>query len=276
MQRIELQTRLKLGTDWWAKRPASTQDFKRLVSGSASIYEAGELKVVYLEFAAGENAMLEGARRAVGEIEYQETFRTAGLKTRSRVFGAQPRITIRRRDYCSQAALASEAPEQFNLLCGGAPWIEFQYAVWNSRLQSIHAAMTRDKLLPEWRMAGSMFTSGIINEDNPLLYHRDFGNYPDVWSGMLTFREHCEGGLLSLPEYELGIRTADRSLLMFDGQGLVHGVTPIVKKKADGYRRTIVYYSLAAMWKCLTAKEEVRRIQRLRVEREEKRAGRTR
>ena len=63
----------------------------------------------------------------------------------------------------------------------------------------------------------------------------------------------------------------DNTILIFDGQSIVHGVTPLKKYSNDSYRYTIVYYSLEQMWKCDTIKEEVLRIRKLKKEREFKR-----
>jgi hypothetical protein len=138
----------------------------------------------------------------------------------------------------------------------------------------MHEGITAEKVQPDYRMAGTAFTSGIANDNNPLWYHFDTGNYPGVWSGMLTLRQGVEGGYLSMPEWDVGLRVADKSLLLFDGQGLLHGVTPITKTSETGRRFTVVYYSLKGMWKCLPPKAELERIRRVRTEREEKRARR--
>ena len=59
---------------------------------------------------------------------------------------------------------------------------------------------------------------------------------------------------------------------MFDGQGLVHGVTPVEAGEDAVYRYSVVYYSLRMMWQCLTTWEEVERARVLKTKREQKRA----
>lgn len=51
----------------------------------------------------------------------------------------------------------------------------------------------------------------------------------------------------------------------------MHGVTPIIKTHRDGYRFTVVYYSLEQMWKCLTITQELARIRNVKTQREAKR-----
>lgn len=61
---------------------------------------------------------------------------------------------------------------------------------------------------------------------------------------------------------------------MFDGQGLLHGVTPIFKKTARAVRYSIVYYSMRQMWNCLPITDELIRIRKKKAERETKRLER--
>lgn len=89
---------------------------------------------------------------------------------------------------------------------------------------------------------------------------------------MLVFKRDIVGGHLSCPEYGLGFKLKNNSLLMFDGQSILHGVTPIQKKSASAYRYSIVYYSLQQMWKCMSVDEELARIRNKKTEREIKRA----
>jgi len=72
-----------------------------------------------------------------------------------------------------------------------------------------------------------------------------------VWSNMLGFKRHCEGGYLAVPEYDLALEIADNSLSMFDGQNLLHGVTPMRLTSDGAHRFTIVFYSLKGVWQCL-------------------------
>jgi hypothetical protein len=115
-----------------------------------------------------------------------------------------------------------------------------------------------------------MYTSGIINENNPLKYHFDAGNFKGTWSAMFGFRKKTEGGYLSLPEIEIGIEIKNNSLLLFDGQSLLHGVTPIKMLEKDSKRYTIVYYSLQQMWNCKPIDDEIIEQRKIRNEIEKK------
>jgi hypothetical protein len=113
-------------------------------------------------------------------------------------------------------------------------------------------------------MEDTPFTQGIVNKDGLLPYHFDKTNFRHVWSGMVAFRHNMRGGHLAVPEYDVGFEIADRSLLLFDGQSLFHGVTPMEPTGLDAYRYSIVYYSREAMVKCLPPGEEVKRQRRKR------------
>ena len=63
-----------------------------------------------------------------------------------------------------------------------------------------------------------------------------------------------------------------RSISIFDGQQILHGVTPIVKQFEDAHRFTVVYYALQAMWNCEPLCAELARIRNIKSKREAKRA----
>jgi hypothetical protein len=209
--------------------------------------------------------------RALNKIRYDTTKRVGGLKTTSRIFGFSPRVMMRK-DFCSSTALAIESPVEHQMICDLGMQIERYYREYSPEGYKRHGALTAEKVLPEYRInKESIFTSGIINKNNPLKYHFDTGNFKDVYSCMVVFKKGIEGGYLSVPEYDVGFELCDNSLLMFDGQSLLHGVTPIRKTSPHSIRYSIVYYSLRQMWNCLTIDEELARIRNRKSEREKKR-----
>jgi hypothetical protein len=88
---------------------------------------------------------------------------------------------------------------------------------------------------------------------------------------MIVFKGGIQGGHLSVPEYGLRFKLPNNSLFMFDGQGLLHGVTPIKMESPASYRYSIVYYTLKRMWQCLEVNEELIRIRKKRALMEEAR-----
>jgi hypothetical protein len=90
---------------------------------------------------------------------------------------------------------------------------------------------------------------------------------------MYAISHDCAGGYLAVPELNIGFSFDRPALIMFDGQGLIHGVTPLEKRSKEAYRYSVVYYALQQMCKCGTLDEELARIRKVKTQRELKRAG---
>lgn len=198
-------------------------------------------------------------------VKYTESIRTSGLKTTSRIFGYNPRNAIRK-DFCSATSLATENPEMHARLIKGGALAAKYYALINKELYEEHLKTTKEKIVSDYRFADVPFTSGIINDNNPLCYHFDSGNFKNVWSAMIVLKHNIGGGYLSMPEYDINCEVSDRSIFYFDGQNILHGVTPISKLAPDSRRFSIVYYSLKSMWNCQPLREEVARARMRREE----------
>lgn len=192
-------------------------------------------------------------------IKYETSTRTSGLVTSSRIFGYAPRNLIRNLS-CRAVSLARTQPRENDFLKQFAVIAENQYKLVNEALHKRHSSMTIENVKKNYRMSGSMFTSGIVNENNPLKYHFDTGNYLGVWSAMFAVKRDIKGGHLSIPELDLKFECLDGSLILFDGQSLLHGVTPIVKLNAQSVRYTVVLYSLKNMWSCETPQDEIEKM----------------
>lgn len=255
---------LSQGTSSKKYRSASEADCTEFVDCSTLVYDEADQKVsiVYLELDDPHQEIVQ----AVNRVKYSRGARTEGLVSQSRVVGFLPRLEIRR-DYCAAAALEHEDVQAHATVLGYASKVCRYYQEYNPDLYAHHQAAV-ERVLPEYKLKDSVFTSGIINKDNPLPYHHDAGNFKNVWSNMLVFKHQIKGGFLAVPEYNLLFELKNNSLLMFDGQGLLHGVTPIYKKTPEAHRFSIVFYSLQRMWQCLPPEEEVKRIRLKRTERE--------
>jgi len=164
--------------------------------------------------------------------------------------------------------LAAEHPPEHAVVCGFADRVA-------QVLGTIDLALVvagRDAVAEvhtDWRMGESqLWTSGVINQSATLPYHRDAFNFP-VWSGMPVLRRHIQGGYLRIPEYEAVIPCRDGWGVFFAGFQLVHGVTPMVMTRRDGYRYSVVYYALKGMRSCFETAQETAYAKRRRTEREQ-------
>lgn len=267
MKTIQVQ-RKPVDLKLYTYRTAKEGDCHVVIDEPTIVKEGSQIKIVYDVVAEPLHDLVRALRR----ITYERNYRTGGLPTNSRIFGYAPRSTLRK-DFCSATSLAQEYPREHHAICEAAKVADRYYGLWNPSLHEQHLQTTKDKVLREWQIEDSVFTSGIVNKNNPLRYHFDTGNFKNVWSAMLVFKKDIQGGGLSVPEYDLHFTLADHSVLMFDGQGLLHGVTPFTQQRPGGYRYSIVYYSLRQMWNCLPPGNELDRIRKLKTRRELKRAG---
>lgn len=249
-------------------RRADEKDCSQLVDENAMIYIDGKLAIVYIDKVSED---MTAFYDALTKIRYDKSTRTSGLVTTSRIFGYAPRNVLRNAP-CRATSLAGDAPEHHGAIMKAAAVAAKYYRTHNPDLSSMHQQLTDEKVLGNYRMGDTMFTSGIINDNNPLLYHFDAGNYRGVWSAMFGFKKGIEGGYLAMPEIDIKFKISDKSLSMFDGQGILHGVTPIKKTHPDAKRYTIVYYSLQQMWNCETPGTELEILRNRRTEYERRRS----
>lgn len=264
MKVIQLPKKKDLNLKEYVKRSAREDDYATLIKEPCICMDGDRVVIIYDHF----DGDTRGVVSALRKIRYQVGLRTRGLKSTSRILGYRPRVEMRQ-DYCSATSLAAEQPHEHEVVCDLALKLEDYYKKYNPEGYAKHKEMTEGKVKKEWRIGKkSIFTSGIINKNNPLKYHFDTGNFSEVYSMMIVFKGGVDGGYLSLPEYDVGFELPNNSLFMFDGQGILHGVTPIRKKFEWSYRFSVVYCTLKRMWQCLEIDEEVARIRKVKTGRE--------
>jgi hypothetical protein len=264
-------TAKELNTKEYKMRYATESDADILIKEDTLLVEDGNPILLYKKIDWCDTDEL---LNACHKVKYTTDTRlpkkeSKGITTRSAIFGYKPRIPLRQ-DFCSATAMANNQPQEHNVVTKFAEQLTGFYKEYFPETFAIHEAKM-DSIKSEWRIPNSIFTSGIINKNNPLQYHHDTGNFKGVLSNMVAFKKGMIGGRLVLPEYNIKLEISDNTLTIFDGQSIVHGVTPLKKFTKDSYRYTIVYYSLEQMWKCDTIKEEVIRIRKLKKQRELKR-----
>ncbi len=246
----------------YIKRPATEGDFEKLIKEDAIIYDINyPEKPLLLYFHFKDDT--SGVRQAVQDIPYETSKRSGGLVTTSRIFGFDPATGIRK-FWCASTALARNNPREHQIIVDFGEQIAKIYKQYLPDTYVSHEQITFDKVKPNWRLTNTPFTSGIINKNNQLNYHFDSGNFKDVYSNMIVFKNNTSGGYLSLPEFNIGLQCADNTVVMFDGQKMLHGVTPINHYPGNAYRYSIVFYSLASFWKCDDITEEIAKVRNRR------------
>jgi hypothetical protein len=90
------------------------------------------------------------------------------------------------------------------------------------------------------------YTPELYEEHIAASYHRDAGNVNNSLNVICTKRWMSSGGNLSIPDYDIVVDQSDNSLLVYPAWRNIHGVTPIIPHKEDGYRNSFIFYSLKA------------------------------
>jgi hypothetical protein len=195
------------------------------------------------------------------------TLRSSGVRNKSNVFGYASRNAVLRREGCRECSGSIEAPGAHGILTDMA-W-EFSRAFEEHHPDRARIDQERAHIIrPEWRMRGTQWTSGVLNETSPLPYHYDQNNLP-TWNAMFTMRRGTRGGHLHIPQYRQVLACRDGDLLFMPAYETLHGVTPIRRKDPDGYRYTGVYYTVARMAQCLDVETEMQQARVTRSERED-------
>ena len=265
MKTIEIHKR-EINLKNYKRRSALEEDCTTLIDEDCIITSNGEPIIYYSKTKIDTSAL----RWAVNTVKYNKLERTGGLVSHSTVFGYIPRRVLLA-DFCHAALMATKFPKQHYIITNFAKDLEQTYTDYFLETYEKHKAIIKERIKEEWKIENSVFTSGIVNKDNPLKYHHDRGNFKGVLSNMVCFKKGIKGGRLSIPEYDIKLEIADDTLVIFNGQEILHGVTPIKKTHPKGYRYTVVYYSMEQMWKCDSLNEETDRIRKKKKEREFKR-----
>lgn len=229
---------------------------------------AGVPKIIYGKM----DCDLTPALAAISSIKFMQEVRTihtsaisskhrvkqgkaAGLGE-SRIFGFRPPVGYAA-NYCGPCSATLEFPKQFKALVELGNQVAAKYKAICPDEFARQELLARE-VRPEWRIPGTPFTSGIVNRNNSLRYHYDKGNIEDCMSCMIVFRKDCQGGMLSVPEFGAEFLLEDGAFFFFDGQKILHGVTPMYVG-SFGYRYSVVFYALKKMMECGTLEQELQR-----------------
>lgn len=265
MKIIEIKPK-EIDIELYKKRTALEKDADNIINEDTIITTNGQPVILYCKLK--EN--LENLRWAVKNLKYTKGQRSRGVVSQSTIFGYKPKVPMRQ-DYCSATSMAKNNAKEHFIITDFAKNLSNYYADNFKEVFEKHKNIVREKIKNEWVIPGTPFTSGIVNKDNPLKYHFDSGNFKGVLSNMVAFKKNMTGGRLVIPAYNIKLEIEDGSLSIFDGQSILHGVSPFIKQSNHSYRYTIVYYTLEQMWRCNTITEELIRIRQKKKEREHNR-----
>src|SRR5690606_4783398 len=146
----------------YVKRKAEISDFETLITDEVLVTENGQPKILYAKLPDEKTKFI---RQACKNIKYETNTRTTGLKTRSRIFGYNPRNTIRK-DFCSSTSLAIESPTEHQIICDFGEYLSELYLKYFPDVYKAHNDIVKEKMLDEWKINNTPFTSGIVNKNN--------------------------------------------------------------------------------------------------------------
>lgn len=255
MREIFLDELIDIKKEDYVYRFAELDDVSTEIAEDCTIYYKGVPILFYINMQ--KKTELLDIKIALKNVKYKVGTRSGGLVSRSRIFGYAPRNALK--GHTCRAADMSSSSNKLDVMCSSmltslASFVSDSY----KRVSEVYGRHINEvnKILSEYRMGETPFTSGIINYNNELQYHLDSGNIKDVFSNMIVFKDGVHGGQLVLPELGVRLRCDDMSLVIFDGQKYIHGVSRIKKEREDAFRISVVYYSLKDLWRCLPIREE--------------------
>jgi hypothetical protein len=192
----------------------------------------------------------------------------SGNRNMSVTFGYRPRKPMMSQEGCVLTAFNRDYPDVASFLSHYSGVLAAQLGTAFPEIE-VMGREVLEQVKPDWRLSDdSLWTSGVINKESALPYHRDGNNF-DAWSVMPVIRRGVRGGHLHIPEYDIVIPCRDGYTVAFFGRRLVHGVTPMRKVARDGYRISVVYYALQGLKDCHTFAEETAYARKRRTLRED-------
>jgi len=115
---------------------------------------------------------------------------------------------------------------------------------------------------PNYRIGDTAFSTITVNKDYRTAFHTDQGDYPEGFGNLVAYCKDIEPVFLVLPKFKVAVNLNTNDLLLVDVHQ-IHGNTKIIKKSPNGVRLSFVMYYRNNMFKCLSPKEELKRIQRI-------------
>lgn len=182
--------------------------------------------------------------------------RLSGLHVAHRVFGFTPPQPMRKRYGCSRSRFDTDYPAAMEQVAKFTLLAEWVFRTFAPDVHQRTGEMVRRVIHDDWRIERTLWSSGIINNTAALPMHMDSGNIPGSWSAMLGCRHQMDAGFLYLADYDCYLTIPHGSITIFDGQSVVHGVTPMQPVGPDAVRYTLVTYAKTGMRGCAPCRSD--------------------
>lgn len=268
---VRLRTRLHPGElQGKVGKILGPRDLSVLLAGSCRVLKPdGELLCLYLKEALPAEVVSPEVREVLSRIRMQKDNRQLASGSQTVRVGKQKR----RRPVMSNVVGAIQSADGRNYRCRLTQWTgkhlpEYQL-LWplcraiadlfrehvpdRYRVQAEHAARTR----PEWVIPGTPFTTLTVNNSFATGVHKDAGDLASGFSCLAVLRRgDYRGGILTFPEYRVGVDLQDRDVLLMDAHGEWHGNTEL-ELGPDAERLSLVAYFREKMVHCGSPEAEL-------------------
>lgn len=172
------------------------------------------------------------------------TYAVHSIKQYSTIIGGVPPNELSRRFYPSMSSVHSE-PKASRFISammglGNEAWKLIKEKLPEAAKQHEEAI---EKVSADLRLCNA-FTSSISNANISAPYHVDKANLVPTLNAIFFTRHNAHGGYLHVPDYGITVDSAHCAMLVYPAWANVHGVTPIIKETDEGYRNSLIFYSL--------------------------------
>jgi hypothetical protein len=246
---VQLQHSVKIGDKCGDIEPNITEDTIFMFEGEPVGFYIKEITGKLKQYIDIANAELLSDRVPKSEMRRSSGLRDkeAEVKQYSTIIGSCPPKPHMKRPYPAissvhQVKSAQTFVKAMLLACKEAEdkINELTPKIYERQLQIIS-----EKVPPQFRF-GRLFTSSISNFNISAPFHRDAGNLEGCVNVIIAKKSHAKGGNTTVPDYGATMDSSDNSMLVYPAWRNVHGVTPIVPLREDGYRNSLVFYPLKA------------------------------
>jgi len=252
MKKINVQP-VRVNDGDFLKKQALLSHCDQIIDEDCIIYAGDSVVGIYKKL---DSSLIKTIREIAHRSPFIEGTRSNGLKTKSAIYGALPR-TNHRNPICRWSAHSLQEQGYFSAVREFSKIITDVYERYLPAEAANHKKIISDQIESDWRLGDAPFTTFNLNINTAIRYHRDTGNFKNIFSNVLILQENIVGGELVFPELNFGLSQRDGFLGIFDGQKWMHGCTEVKKTKFNGYRVSAVFYAMEAMKHCYPYKAEL-------------------
>lgn len=246
---LQLEHNVKIGDKCGDIEPNVTEDTIFLVNGEPIGFYIKNISGRLLKAVEVANAELRSSRVPKSEMRRSSGLmnKEAEVKQYSTIIGSVPPKPHMRRNYptISSVHQVKSAQTYIKAMLVACKEAEDLIKEITPNIYEQQEAIINEKVPPQWRF-GRLFTSSISNYNIAAPFHRDAANLEGCVNVIIAKRSHAKGGNTTVPDYGATMDSCDNSMLVYPAWRNVHGVTPIVPLREDGYRNSLVFYPLKA------------------------------